>query len=238
MRTQRKYVNLIQRAESKWANWEPSRKQPDVGDYGSVNKSTGEFEWKGSIYSDDFAQHIPDLNLKEEMYEPVLGERDEVNIIKSTSAKQLELSATPELQVAQLEDASVKGSWRFRRRRGAVLVMIQPRTVSLPQDIRLDQLSKIPVLKDNYLVTAVVQCPAYAFYLSDKANDHVSLALIRNDDAALEPGLGASSYFNGNWWSRAGAGTLKQGGRKGGTDDFTPLFTLKTIRRPFFSFWR
>ncbi|KAG9034634.1 hypothetical protein FRB95_012954 [Tulasnella sp. JGI-2019a] len=238
MLLQRKYVDLIQRAESKWANWEPSRKQPNVGDYGSVNKITAEFEWKGSIYDDDFAQHIPGLNLKDDKYKPDIGGRDEVNVIKSTSVRQLELSATPELDISQLADAPVKGSWQFRRGRGAILVMIQPRITSLPKDILLDKLSKIPILRDYFLVTAVVQCPAYAFYLSDKENDKVSLALGAKVPVPAPPGVGTGGEFDGGWWTHTGSGVWKQGGQKGGEDNFTPLFTLKQVRKPFLSFRR
>ncbi|KAG8987595.1 hypothetical protein FRB94_002623 [Tulasnella sp. JGI-2019a] len=235
---QRKYVDLIQRAESKWANWDPSRKQPVVGDYGSVNKDTGAFEWEGSIYSDEFAQHMPKLKEEKERYQPVAGGRDELLIVKSTSVKQLELSATPGVNISALADASVKGSWQFNRGRGAVLVVNEPRILELPRNILLADLTKIPLLKDQYLVTQVVQCPAYAFYLSDKKGDQLSLALSANVPVPFAPGVGASADAGGSWWSQSGSGVLKQGGQKGGTDEFTPLFTLKMIRKPFISFRR
>ena len=73
---QRKYIDLINEASCKWANWDPQRRikvcsplpihlsltdllilqQP--GDFGTVIKSTGEFVVEGNIYEHEDLAHI------------------------------------------------------------------------------------------------------------------------------------------------------------------------------------
>ncbi|KAG8903122.1 hypothetical protein FRB99_003724 [Tulasnella sp. 403] len=49
----RKYVDLILNASSKYANWDPGV-PVEVGDYGSINKDTGLFDYEGNIFSEAF----------------------------------------------------------------------------------------------------------------------------------------------------------------------------------------
>ncbi|KAF9221221.1 hypothetical protein BS17DRAFT_810126 [Gyrodon lividus] len=53
----RKFIDLILTATSKWANWNPLT-EISVGDYGTVDRCTGKFEWEGNIYSDDFQAQL------------------------------------------------------------------------------------------------------------------------------------------------------------------------------------
>lgn len=66
---QRKYIDLIKEVSSKWANWDPpkrvhvsfaslrfvatlnSRFYTQAGDFGTVNRKTGEFLVDGNIYT-------------------------------------------------------------------------------------------------------------------------------------------------------------------------------------------
>lgn len=69
--------------------------------------------------------------------------------------------------------ASLKGQWVFEDgKRGAVLVMHNPRQVYLPPNIVLEALYHVDKLIDKWLVTSVQVCPAYSMYLSDGCTCH------------------------------------------------------------------
>ncbi|KAG8980323.1 hypothetical protein FRB93_009282 [Tulasnella sp. JGI-2019a] len=161
----RKYVDLIRKAEGKWANWDPPIPRPEVGDYGTVNRETGAFEKEGSIYDATFAQFIPNLK---ETYPP--QEATEVHdiIIKSGDARQFDLTVGPEIEIPGIAEASIKGKWSFPTERGAVLIMVKARLSFLPPNLPLKQFVKVPELAGMCLVTEVVRTPSYAMYLSSK----------------------------------------------------------------------
>ncbi|KAG8983509.1 hypothetical protein FRB94_005600 [Tulasnella sp. JGI-2019a] len=187
-----------------------------------------------SIYSDEFAQYFP--NLKEQ-HAPLVGRRGDSTIIKSNNAEQLkELEPEEFTCLRELVDAPAKGAWKIRRGHAAILVLIMPRTIELPREV-LDRLAETPMLKDFHLVTTVFKCPAYAFYLSDKYGDEVSLALINSLPIPGDPVVAGNGVHIGNWRSDGG-GFAKYGGRKGGKDDSTPVFTLEKIRRPCLDYFR
>ncbi|THH01616.1 hypothetical protein EW026_g1117 [Hermanssonia centrifuga] len=57
----RLFIELIRKASGdSYPSWAPPR-DIKVGDYGAVNRETGEFEPEGSIYDDEFA---PELEIK------------------------------------------------------------------------------------------------------------------------------------------------------------------------------
>ena len=85
---QRKYIDLINEASAKWANWDPPRRikvgfllpihllltdliavlqQP--GDFGTVVKSTGEFVVEGNVYVHGDLAHISKKYLPSEGHE-------------------------------------------------------------------------------------------------------------------------------------------------------------------------
>ncbi|KAG8992394.1 hypothetical protein FRB94_011626 [Tulasnella sp. JGI-2019a] len=164
--TERTYIDLIRRAEGKWATWEPSIERPEVGDYGIANKDTGEFEKEGRIYSDEFARYLPDAK---EQYPPQTGVRQASKVIQSAGVEQVEGSAALNMScVEELVNAPLKGIWRFKYAHSTVLLLVEPVTIELRRDDLLDKLAEIPMLKDYHLVTSIVQCPAYTFYISDR----------------------------------------------------------------------
>ncbi|KAG8853666.1 hypothetical protein FRB96_008084 [Tulasnella sp. 330] len=204
----RKYVDLIWKADGKWANWDPSMLRPEVGDFGTISKETGVFEYDGSIYSDEFAEEYwSDKPRLREKFAPVKGSRETMIIIKSSSVRQLDLAANPEVTLASFAEASFKATWQFKRGRGALLFLTEPCSLSLPPNELLKKLVKVSALKDRYLVTSVTKCP----------------------------GVGTGGELNGKWWSQKGTGVFKVGGAPGGEDAYTPLFSLKMIRKPLIS---
>ncbi|KAF9221217.1 hypothetical protein BS17DRAFT_785511 [Gyrodon lividus] len=59
----RKFINLILTA----ANWDPPA-DIKVGDYGTINRATGSFEWEGNIYNSHFQA---ELNLSPFKMDPI-----------------------------------------------------------------------------------------------------------------------------------------------------------------------
>ncbi|KAJ7688769.1 hypothetical protein B0H14DRAFT_3052155 [Mycena olivaceomarginata] len=129
----RKYIDLIQAASSKWANWDPPH-PIKVGDYGTVDKDTGRFEKDGNIYEDATAtEQKRDLNL------------------------------SPQVSIPGIAEASIQGQWKFKSgKTGALLVMAQPRSSWVPANALFKKLLEIPALKDKYLVTKIVACHTYS----------------------------------------------------------------------------
>lgn len=76
--------------------------------------------------------------------------------------------------------ASVKGQWVFGSKRGALLVMAQPRSSHIPPGVILKHLAKVEALKDMYLVTETYSCPAYSLYLSSGSECSCTLSIMLN----------------------------------------------------------
>ncbi|KAF8203544.1 hypothetical protein K438DRAFT_1580723 [Mycena galopus ATCC 62051] len=224
----RKYIDLIQTASSKWANWDPPH-PIKVGDYGTINAETGEFEKDGNIYEDAStavlaASHPPETAVP-----------DEKMIIVSDTAQNCEFSLGPHVNVPGIADASIKGRWKFKAgKTGALLVMAQPRSSFLPTNALLKLLVNIPALGDKHIVTEIVSCYAYSMYLSSRGEDEVSLALMAKTPIAITPLVSAGGEIGGSWWSETGAGVFRHGFTQPGTYSFTPLFVLKRVRKKVF----
>ncbi|KAJ7832400.1 hypothetical protein B0H14DRAFT_2803061 [Mycena olivaceomarginata] len=153
----RKYIDLIQAASSKWANWDPPH-PIKVGDYGTVDKDTGRFEKDGNIYEDSAtaalaADHLPEI-----------AATDEKIVISSETEQKRDLNLNPQVSIPGIAEASIKGQWKFKS--GKLLVMAQPRSSWVSANALLKKLLEIPALKDKYLVTEIVACHAYSMYLS------------------------------------------------------------------------
>jgi len=225
----RKYIDLIRKADTKWANWDPSLPHPEVGDYGTVDRETGLFEKDGSVYDldDPLREHFPDMG----KYPPEDAIPDDQLRIHTNNARQVDFSVGPQISIVGLADASLKEKWKFSSRRGALLIMVKPRHTFIPPGC-LGQLARVEELADKRLVTNVVRCPAYALYLSSNDGDELALALTANVPVPSVPGLSAGGAIGGSWWSSASSGILKTGGHLGNTYDYTPLFVLKEIQKP------
>jgi hypothetical protein len=64
--------------------------------------------------------------------------------------------------------------------------------------------------------------------------DTVSLALLAKTPIPVAPLISAGGELGGSWWSETGAGVFRHGCVPPGTYGFTPLFSLKRIRKPGF----
>ncbi|KAJ7801379.1 hypothetical protein B0H14DRAFT_2895724 [Mycena olivaceomarginata] len=210
----RKYIDLIQAASSKWANWDPPH-PIKVGDYGTLDKDTGRFEKDGNIYEDAATAALA------ADHPPEIAAADEKIVISSETVQKRDLNLSPQ--------------WKFKSgKTGALLVMAQPRSSWVSANALFKKLLEIPALKDKYFVTEIVACHAYSMYLSSKLEDTVSLALLAKTPIPVAPLVSAGGELGGSWWSETGAGVFRHGCVPPGTYSFTPLFALKRIRKPGF----
>ncbi|KAJ7479504.1 hypothetical protein FB451DRAFT_161592 [Mycena latifolia] len=221
----RKYIDLIQTASSKWASWDPPH-PIKVGDYGTIDRETGRFDKDGNIYDDPATKALMAHHPAEKLAP------DEQLVIASETATKRELSLGPQVSVAGIADASLKGHWTFKSgKTGALLVMASPRSVLLSAGPLLKHLIDVPALRDKYLVTETVACHAYSMYLSSKSDDKISLALLATVPVIAAPLVSAGGEVGGGWWRATGAGVFRHGCAPPGTECFTPLFVLRRVRK-------
>ncbi|KAJ7281028.1 hypothetical protein C8J57DRAFT_1300692 [Mycena rebaudengoi] len=221
----RKYIDLVQAVSSKWANWDPPH-IITVGDYGTLDKATGRFEKDGNIYTDPSTAEIAAAHL------PQVAAPDEDMIISSETAQKHDLSFGPQVNVAGLAEASIKGTWTFKSgKTGALLVMSRPHSSFVPPNTLLKKLLDVPLLADKYLVTEVIACHAYGMYLSSSTEDNISLALVASTPIPAAPLVSAGGEVGVSWLSESGSGLFRRGCAPPDTECYTPLFGLKRIRK-------
>ncbi|KAG0706266.1 hypothetical protein DFH29DRAFT_798731 [Suillus ampliporus] len=234
----RKFIDLIQGATSKWANWDPPKKIA-VGDYGMIINETGEFDWEGNIYSADFQEHLESSKYKFDFdrTDPALLPQeqeggDDQFIVKSWGVTTKEVKTSSQVDIPGAVNASLKVDLQFDgHKRAAVLVMHKPRYSNLPNDERVIRLLKsLPdIVKGKYIVTEVISCAAYMMHLSDKKAENFSITLKTNAPVAPAATAGGSVGFV--WSSEATHGLSRQGGDP--TTRYMPLYRLKKPRSKF-----
>ncbi|KDQ61837.1 hypothetical protein JAAARDRAFT_55158 [Jaapia argillacea MUCL 33604] len=228
----RKYIDLILSASSKWANWDPPQRVK-IGDYGDVNKDTGEFEPAGNIYDPDFEDRFRPIIAK---YPPEKTSVEDRWEIVSKSVKRGELSLGPKVEVPGVAEATIQGRWQFGAKSGALLVMVNPRATYIPKTL-VKQLGNATMLKDKSIVTEVVSCPAYSLYLSSGNSEAISLALVGEISLPGAPIQIGASAFKAKWWAQTAAGFCRHACDAKGEAVFTPLFSLKRLKQRWI-FWR
>jgi hypothetical protein len=217
--TSLKYVDLIRQRTSKWANWFPEQQDIRVGSYGRFNAETGRFVVEGNVYDPKFQELLDatDGKMKLSDYPPVLDEEEKDFAVGSMGVRLKDF--TPKSDAAEgLDKALYKGDWQFLdSKRGAMLVMHKPRQEHFPQGKVFEALYKVPELRDKYIVPTVYKCRAYAIYLSERAGEKISLALLPKSSEENKTQL--------DWWTDSKTDRLQLK-----TDQdyvFSPLFTCK-----------
>ncbi|KAF9230414.1 hypothetical protein BU15DRAFT_83661 [Melanogaster broomeanus] len=233
----RKFVDLILTASSKWANWDPP-KSINVGDYGTISKETGEFEREGNIYSEDFQRLLDEwsanIDVREATLQPVVSARDDQLIISSAGAHAKQAQIAADVNVQSLANAGLHVNFGFSEKGGAVLVLYKPEHYSFPTvDGRLARLLKTAhkAVKDKFIVTEVVSCPAYFMAMSREKCESYSASL----SATVTPPIPVATV--GATASLAGSYNTFNGiYRSGSNAIFVPLYKLSQPRRSFWSF--
>ncbi|KAG1724855.1 hypothetical protein EDB19DRAFT_1915332 [Suillus lakei] len=233
----RKFIDLIQGATSKWANWDPPR-EIAVGDYGMIINDTGEFDWEGNIYSTHFQEQLKlskykfDIDLADPALRPNEQEGgDDQFIVKSWGVTTKEASASAKVAVPGA-NVALKLDLQFDGNKpAAVLVMHKPRYSSLPHDERIIRLLKsMPdILRGKYIVTEVISCAAYMMHMSDQKAENFSVTLTATGPVTPVVNAGGAAGFT--WSSEAAYGLSRQGCDLAAK--YMPLYRLKKPRAKF-----
>ncbi|KAN0139777.1 hypothetical protein V8E53_002439 [Lactarius tabidus] len=213
---QRKYIDLIKEISSKWANWDPP-KRVQAGDFGTVNRKTGEFLVDGNIYTH------PDIAPIAHQYPPVEAPETDQYQIHSYHVRGTDVGTN--LHGAQ--DLVFKSRWQFNSKRGAILLMFKPRLICVP-DPFLSVALTIPALKGKALAHHVYECPGFYTYLSNKTSETVTVSLRAGVPSGF-PGVTVNPAVNVGWLVEGCTGVRQQAYRPGAV--YTPLFCLKSLRK-------
>jgi len=213
---QRKYIDLIKEVSSKWANWDPP-KRVQAGDFGTVNRKTGEFLVEGNIYTH------PDIAPIARLYPPFEAPETDQYQIHSYHVRGTNVGAN----LPGARDLVFTSRWQFSAKRGAILLMFKPRLIGVP-DPFLPLALNIPALKGKSLAHHVYECPGFYTYLSNKASETVTVSL-RADVPSGIPGITINPAVNVGWLAEGCTGVRQQAYRPGAV--YTPLYCLKSLRR-------
>ncbi|KAF4586460.1 hypothetical protein EYR38_010736 [Pleurotus pulmonarius] len=206
----RLYFKKIYQKSSRFANWEPARRI-ELGDYGTLNKRTGEFLKDGSIFSHPATkEHAAKLTRRD-------WATDSIQEYISFEASRLQFESGPEIDVSGLAAAEVALRYRFKGGRGAILVMHRPHPKTLEGDLK-----NLPAIPNKHIVTSVVDCPDYYMFLSHKEVGDVSLIL--RASAPAVPGVAAGGKVGGGWQHIGLGGTCKAS-QPG--NEYTPLYETR-----------
>ncbi|KAF4588919.1 hypothetical protein EYR40_010474 [Pleurotus pulmonarius] len=213
----RLYIDKIFARSSRYANWEPAR-QIELGDYGMIDRTTGEFHKEGNIFVLESTKEFAKTELS-----ITTGATDHIQEYVSIDTSKANFKLDNEAEVPFLATAALKTRYKFSKRRGAVLVMHCPQPSTLEGD-----LAKLPSeeIRGKHLVTQVIKCPHYFMFLSQKEAGHVSLVL--QVDAPVPAGMQAGSSVGGVWHRSGIQGSYKasQPGQ-----EYTPLFQTKVLKK-------
>jgi len=217
----RKFIDLIQQASSKYANWDPPH-LIEVGDYGEIDRETGKLEKAGNIYDGSCVNAA--VNKLAAKYPPVKNPARDEYTLNSVHARRADFNIGAEVPIAGVVDASLKAQWKFGKKRAALLTMHNPVSITIP-DAFFEASRSIPFLKNKDLVVEVHQCSAYVMYLSNKSEETVRLVLRAN-----VPTNAAGAEASAGWWSDGASGMFQKAYHP--ENIYTPLFRAKRIRRP------
>lgn len=215
---QRKYIDLINEASSKWANWDPPRRIKP-GDFGTITKSTGEFVVEGNIYvHEDLAQIAKE-------HPPSEGHEIDRYDIHSYEVRGVDVGAELGAKFLGIQGLVSRSRWQFNAKRGAILLMYRPRLISVP-DAFFSNIRNAPILINKSVVCQVFNCPGFYMYISNKVSEQVAVGLRANlppQVSDVNPALGVG------WMAHGSIGIGQQGYQSGAT--YTPLFNLRSLQK-------
>ncbi|KAH9030747.1 hypothetical protein EDB85DRAFT_2146479 [Lactarius pseudohatsudake] len=219
---QRKFVDLINEATFKWANWDPP-KVIQIGDFGTIDKKSGELKVEGNIFTHPEIRHIAQDYPAEEswIYKPTSARESPAQSLTCAAVLTTVLSsATP----ADDQGVVLKSRWQFNTKRGAILLMHKPRLLCVPDGF-FDEKFDLPILKRKVVVEQVYNCPGFYMYLSNKASEQISVSLRAN----TLPGVDGEQALSVGWSADGSSGVCQQGFQEDAV--YTPMFRLKSLGR-------
>ncbi|KAE9400343.1 hypothetical protein BT96DRAFT_919513, partial [Gymnopus androsaceus JB14] len=214
-RESRKFIDLLLDSTNKWTNIDAG-KNIRVGDFGTIDPSTGDFLIDGNLYDLTETRDI--------MSKYPVQSTPKVQIEKYSSDAVKELGFSPKVSAGfqPVADISFEASWEFSRDRGALLVLTSAHTEYIrgfPTAAFIANPQITALLKKKVICTDVTSCPAFCLYLSNSKTHAFKISFEASVPiAAAVPGVTAGG----------GLGIIKQGANP--EPVFHPLFSLKAIR--------
>ncbi|OCB85154.1 hypothetical protein A7U60_g7780 [Sanghuangporus baumii] len=217
----RKFIDLIKTAVSKLANWEPSI-PIEAGDYGTLDRETGQFERQGNIYKEVEIKSITSR------FPPIIGPQIDMYQVASLTVKKLDVKYAAKSSGNSPSEIMFSGKWQFGRARGALLLMHHSRITRLPDEL-LQELKLSSWVKGKFIVTHIHTCPAYALYLSAKNSEIVDISLHAFGSSA-SPSASTTGVGVGAYWVADGVpGTFQRAAAP--EPVFVPLYQVKELRK-------
>ncbi|KAL5513280.1 hypothetical protein ACEPAH_3678 [Sanghuangporus vaninii] len=208
-------------AASRWFNWDPAV-PIGAGDYGTVDIESGAFIREGNVYS---VPEVADIAAKHPLeYGPLVDNcmLHSINVRK--------LSGTPDYQVSKSEGEKqmLQGQWIFDSSRGAVALVHGSQAIRLSSEMQED-LKNTVWGHGKLLVTHVYRASAYAFYLSDKSRETISVSLNQDSSNSSSP-TDPSGKGRGPTWVASGITGMFQHA-SASEPIFVPMYQIKEIKK-------
>ncbi|KDN41726.1 hypothetical protein RSAG8_07257, partial [Rhizoctonia solani AG-8 WAC10335] len=237
----RKYVDLIFKASGKYGNWDPPH-VVEVGDWGHIERATGNFIREGNIFTDTeckvLLSDVPDGQL--------VRTGSPENVVRITANAQMEIGGDVYTDFGTTGELAVRAhaSWAITpRNRAAILTMTDAYSYYLEIGTVFPRLRSLRKLEGKAVVTEALHCPAYAMLLTEKGiGGKASLTLhtgLSEAGVVLATGGTAGWHYNsesGLWRTACGYRKTLEEHRNSGTLEehdavFTPLYRLKKVSR-------
>ncbi|CAE6470960.1 unnamed protein product [Rhizoctonia solani] len=234
----RKYVDLIFKASGKYGNWDPPH-TVEVGDWGEINRSTGNFVREGNIFRDDQCKPL----LSEISSTEFVRKGNPEDVVRITAGTNVELKSDLYTGIGTTGEMGVRvqGAWEFTpQNRAALLTVTDPYSNYLEAGIIFPKLRKLRKLDGKAIVTEALHCPAYALLLTDKGKGgKASISLYTGiSEAGAAAGAGAKAGWH--YTSDSGFWRTACGYRMADGQDavYTPLYRLERVSKGWLGRYR
>ncbi|KAF9070085.1 hypothetical protein BDP27DRAFT_642944 [Rhodocollybia butyracea] len=221
----RKFIDLLlQVTNNKWANID-ANKEVKVGDFGHIDRATGELLVEGNLYDHPETRGIM------EAYPIKSTEPTKFEKYLSKGVRELGITPNIDVGIQSYADVGFDGKWQFHSERGALLILVTPRINTMrgfPTSTILDKRFK-PLLKNRVVCTDVVSCPAFCLYLGNNKDHVFELSLKSDVPIAAAAGVSVGGSLSTNWKYSNSQGLVKEGLSDKGEYVYYPLYSLKGV---------
>ncbi|KDN41727.1 hypothetical protein RSAG8_07258, partial [Rhizoctonia solani AG-8 WAC10335] len=228
----KKYVDLIFKASGKYGNWDPPH-TVEVGDWGQIDRDTGNFVREGNIFKDpDSSALLSDISDA-----PLIKTGNPEDVLRITAGAQMELKNDIYTEIGGMGELGVRvsGSWKFTpRNRAAVLTATDAYSNYLEVGVVFPKLRTLKKFEGKAIVTEALHSPAYALLLTEKGKGgNASLSLHTGlSELQATAGVGA----NVGWKSTSESGLWRTACGYRATLDgkdaiYTPLYRLEKVSK-------
>ncbi|PBK82799.1 hypothetical protein ARMGADRAFT_1019414 [Armillaria gallica] len=210
-----------------------------VGDFGTVDPETGDFEREGNVFEhpaskEVMAEHDPIRNASTVRH---------AHIIKCTkNVRQIDVPLGGGIGLTGIAEGNVTVQYRFGSKRGVLLFMRDVTFTRFPIGKPwADKLSDIPVFWDKVIVAETYSCRHYDLRMGKGGEHSVEITGTAEIPIPAAPALSASANVGFKIAGKAGFGSVWHGTKNTETesDGFVPMYRLKGFRTlRYESAWR